>query len=222
MGDPRRIKKQYAKPRRPFETDRFESELKLVGAYGLRNKREFWKHRSELSAYRRQARYLLGIPAAERVKEEKELVDKLTHLGILKTEPTLDNVLDLTLPDVLERRLQTLVFRKGLACSVYHARQLVAHGQIALGQARVMTPGRTISITEEESIGYSRESHLNDPAHPARVAASDAAQRASMAPQEEPEPEIEARPPPSRPRRETEEAEVEPKGTDIEMEGDRI
>lgn len=222
MGDPRRIKKQYVKPRRPFETDRFESELKQVGAFGLRNKREFWRHRSELSAYRRQARYLLGLPSADRVKEEKELIDKLTHLGILKTEPTLDNVLDLTLPDVLERRLQTIVFRKGFACSMYHARQLVVHGHISLGPARVQTPSRVISVAEEDSIGYSRASHLNDPAHPARVAASEAAKRVSMAPQEEPEPEMETRPPPSRPRRETEEAEVEPKGADIDMEGDRI
>ncbi len=222
MGDPRRSKQQYAKPRRPFETDRFEAELKLVGAFGLRNKREIWKHKSELSAYRRQARYLLGLSSTDRVKEEKELIDKLTHLGVLKTEPTLENVLDLTLPDVLERRLQTLIFRKGLACSMHHARQLVVHGHIALNQARVQTPGRIMSIAEEDSITYSRASGLNDPAHPSRVAASDAAKRASMAPQEEPEPEMEARPMSSRPRRETEGTEVGPKDADTELEGDRI
>ncbi len=179
MGDPRRQKQKYAKPKRPFENDRFEQELKMVGAYGLRNKRELWKHRTELSRYRRIARALLALPPEDRVKEEQELITKLTRYGILKTEPTLENVLDLTLPDVLERRLQTIVFRKGLAASIYHARQLIVHGHIGLNQARVRTPSRVITLAEEEHIGYVPKSPLNNESHPARVAAVDAAGRAA-------------------------------------------
>ncbi|MHA1858626.1 MAG: 30S ribosomal protein S4 [Candidatus Thorarchaeota archaeon] len=181
MGDPRRQKKKYATPKRPFDSDRFETELQLVGTYGLRNKRELWKHRTKLSSYRRQARQLLALPPEERAQREKELIDKLLREGILKGEPTLDSILDLTLEDVLERRLQTIVFRKGLACSIYHARQLVTHGHIALDGARVTTPSRIITVEEEPRIGYSPKSPLNDPSHPARLAAAEVAQRTAAA-----------------------------------------
>ena len=196
MGDPRRSKKKYVAPKRPFDSDRFEQELQLIGTYGLRNKRELWKHRTRLSEYRRQARNLLALPEDERSKAEKELVNKLVRYGILTTEPTLDHVLDLTLEDLLERRLQTIVFKTGLACSVYHARQLVTHGHIALDQARVMTPSRIITTVEEGRLSYTGKSPLNDDSHPARIAASDAAKRVTeeVIPEgEKPETDMEAK-----------------------------
>ncbi len=187
MGDPRSQKKKYVAPKTPFDSDRFEQELQMVGIYGLRNKKELWKHRTELSNYRRQARNLLALPVSERALQERELVDKLARLGILTAEPTLDHVLDLTMENLLERRLQTLVFRKGLASSMHHARQLVTHGHIALDTARVDTPQRIIAVAEENRIQYSSKSALNDASHPARIAASDAATRASAARLEEDE-----------------------------------
>jgi small subunit ribosomal protein S4 len=189
MGDPRRQKKKYVTPKRPFDSDRFEQELQMIGSYGLRNKHELWRHRTELSNYRRNARNLLALPQQERGQFEKEIVDKLVRLGVLTKEPTLDNVLDLTLENVLERRLQTIVFRKGLACSLHHARQLVTHGHVALDGARVKTPSRIISISEEDRISYSHRSPMNDESHPARIAASQVAQRIAEEPKEEVEDE---------------------------------
>ncbi|NHI83039.1 MAG: 30S ribosomal protein S4 [Candidatus Thorarchaeota archaeon] len=182
MGDPRKSKKKYVKPKRPFESDRFESELQLVGTYGLRNKKELWRHRTELSNYRRQARSLLALSVDDRAQLEHELIRKLTRLGFLSGSPDLDDVLDLSLEDVLERRLQTIVLRKGLACSPHHARQLVTHGHIALNSSRVTTPSRLITVAEEEQIRYAARSPLNDESHPTRIAASTAAQRAKAAP----------------------------------------
>jgi small subunit ribosomal protein S4 len=179
MGDPRKQKKKYVAPKKPFDSDRFEQELQMIGVYGLRNKKELWKHRTELSGYRRQARNLLALPLAEREQHERELVSKLSRLGILTTEPTLDHVLDLTMENLLERRLQTIVFRKGLASSMHHARQIVTHGHIALDAARVNTPQRLITVAEEDRLQYTTKSALNDASHPARIAASDAAKRVS-------------------------------------------
>lgn len=179
MGDPRKQKKKYIAPKKPFDSDRFEQELQMIGVYGLRNKRELWTHRTELSNYRRQARNLLALPIADREQHERELVNKLTRLGILTTEPTLDHVLDLTMENLLERRLQTVVFRKGLASSMHHARQIVTHGHIALGAARVNTPQRMMTVGEEDRLQYTTKSALNDASHPARIAASDAAKRVS-------------------------------------------
>ena len=151
----------------------------MIGVYGLRKKKELWVHKTKLSNYRRQARNLLALPASEREQQERELVNKLTRLGILTTEPTLDHVLDLTMENLLERRLQTIVFRKGLASSMHHARQLVTHGHIALDSARVNTPKRIITVAEEDRLQYTAKSALNDASHPARIAASDAATRVS-------------------------------------------
>lgn len=184
MGDPRTQSKKYVLPKAPFDTDRFEQELQLIGLYGLRNKQEVWKHRTELSNYRRQARQLLALPPSDRAPVEKELITKLTRIGILIAEPTLDSVLDLTLENLLERRLQTLVFRKGLAASMHHARQLVVHGHIAIDNARVTTPARLITIDESDRITYSAKSSLNDQSHPARIAASNAATRVIAPPEE--------------------------------------
>ncbi len=181
MGDPRKQKKKYVAPKKPFDSDRFEQELQMVGVYGLRNKKELWKHKTELSNYRRQARNLLALPVSERALHERELVTKLARLGILTTEPTLDHVLDLTMEDLLERRLQTVVFRKGLASSMHHARQIVTHGHIALDAARVDTPQRLITVAEGDRLQYTTKSALNDASHPARIAASDAAKRVSAA-----------------------------------------
>ncbi|MHA1481749.1 MAG: 30S ribosomal protein S4, partial [Candidatus Thorarchaeota archaeon] len=152
MGDPRKLKKKYVTPKRPFDSDRFEQELEFVGSYGLRNKRELWRHSTKLSNFRRNARNLLALDVSERGQLEGELVQKLISQGMLQRDSLLDNVLDLTIEDVLERRLQTIVFRKGLACSIYHARQLVTHGHIALDGARVSTPGRIITIGEEDRL----------------------------------------------------------------------
>ncbi len=184
MGDPRRQKKKYVVPKRPYDTERFEQELELIGAFGLRNKRELWRHSTELSNYRRQARQMLALPPSERQQIEKELVDKLAKIGILTEEPSLDSVLDLTLENILERRLQTIVFRKGMAASMHHARQLVAHGHIGLDSARVTTPARLITMGEADRIEYTNKSSLNDQSHPARIAASDAATRVVAPPEE--------------------------------------
>lgn len=177
MGDPRRQKKKYVSPKRPFDSDRFEQELELVGSYGLRNKKELWKHRTDLSNYRRTARKLQGLSVTERAQLESELIEKLVRYGILIAEPSLDSVLDLTLENLLARRLQTIVFRKGLAASLHHARQLVTHGHISLDGSRVMTPARLITSGEEDRIAYSAKSSLNDESHPARIAARDVASR---------------------------------------------
>ncbi len=177
MGDPRRQKKKYVTPKRPFDTERFEQELQMIGMYGLRNKKELWRHKTDLSNYRRTARNLLALPESERKLMESELLNKLIRLGILTGEPVLDNVLDLTLEDMLERRLQTIVFRKGLACSMYHARQLVTHGHVSINESRVNTPSRILTVLEEENLTYSRKSPLLDESHPARIAASDVARR---------------------------------------------
>jgi len=149
MGDPRRQRRKHETPRFPWRTDVLQSELKLIGQYGLRNKRELWRHKTTLSRFRELARSLLGMPAEQRQRIEKQLLDRLNRLGILAGTAVLDDVLDLAIEDLLERRLQTLVFSKGMAKSVYQARQLITHGHIAIDGKRVPSPSYIVLRDDE-------------------------------------------------------------------------
>jgi small subunit ribosomal protein S4 len=108
----------------------------------------------------------------ERKTQEKQLLGRLTRLGILPEESALDDVLDLTLGDILERRLQTMVFHMGLAQSMQQSRQLIAHGHIAIDGRRVSTPSYLVLKGEETKIAYSPKSPLTNPDHPLTKAAN--------------------------------------------------
>ena len=102
-------------------------------------------------------------------KMENELLAQLKKKGILQETAVLDNVLDLTIDDILERRLQTIVFRKGLARTIFQSRQLITHGHVTIDNRRVTIPGYIVRKTEEPTVIYSPESELANPAHAVRV-----------------------------------------------------
>ena len=166
MGDPKKQRKKYDTPRFPWQIDTLEAELKLLGQYGLRNKREIWRHKTLLSKYRGIGRSLLGMPVEERRIQEKQILDKLHRLGILPDAAALDDVLDLALEDILGRRLQTLVFQRGLAQSIQQSRQLITHGHIAIEGRRVSSPSYLVLKDEEPKIAYTPKSPLANPDHP--------------------------------------------------------
>ena len=78
MGDPKKQRKKYETPRHPWRGLQMQEELKLVGDYGLRNKHELWKYRSEISRIRGVARSLLAKSPEERARTERDI---LTRLG---------------------------------------------------------------------------------------------------------------------------------------------
>ncbi len=166
MGDPKKQRKKYEPPRFPWRTDVLQAELKLLGQYGLRNKRELWRHRTMLSKFRGIARSLLGMPPEQRKKLETQLLSKLHRLGILPEKTALDDVLDLSIEDILERRLQTIVFQKGLTKSIHQARQLITHRHIVIGKRKVYSPSYLVLRYEEASIAYAPASPLSNSKHP--------------------------------------------------------
>ncbi|MHA1865815.1 MAG: 30S ribosomal protein S4, partial [Candidatus Heimdallarchaeaceae archaeon] len=93
-------------------------------------------------------------------------------LGLLPPGADLDTVLALDVRSVLNRRLQTIVFNKGLARSPYQARQFVVHRHIALNGRVVTSPGRLITVEEEDLISYAPRSPLNRDDHPAKPQAT--------------------------------------------------
>ncbi len=154
MGDPKKPRKKWEGPRHPWRREVLIEELKLLGTYGLRNKRELWRAKTMVRRFRHQARSLLATPKEIREKVEKALLNKLYRMGLVGENATLEDILDLRVEDLLERRLQTIVYRKGLARTVYQARQLIVHGHIAIGGRRITSPGYIVSREEEELVDY--------------------------------------------------------------------
>ena len=123
-----------------------------MGSYGLRNKRELWKAQTEVARIRNQARALLAISAEVRHEKERRLLNFLNRLGLVKEGATLDDILNLKIEDLLERRLQTLVMKKSGAKSPYQARQVVSHGHVSIGNRKVNIPGYLVRVDEEQGI----------------------------------------------------------------------
>ena len=174
MGYPGKNHKQYEKPTRKFEKERQADEVKLIVTYGLRNKREVWKAQSVLRRYRRAARDITAMgsagadPKAVETKR-RQLLESLERIGFVPADAGIESVLSLSIEQHLERRLQTIVYRKGLARSPKQARQFVTHGHIMVGGRKVTIPGYQVSRAEEGQITYAAHSPMANDVHPERA-----------------------------------------------------
>ena len=154
MGHPRKARKKYDTPPHPWNAERIKSENKLMAKYGLKNKKEIWKADTLVRNYSRQARYLLGFSEDQVKTEIDELLGHLKRTGILDESAPLESILDLTVEDILRRRLQTVVHQKGLARTAKEARMFVVHGHIALDDKKVNSPSYVVKKGEEDLVGF--------------------------------------------------------------------
>ncbi len=145
----KRQSKQYETPGRGWQGDRISTESTIQEDYGLANKREVWKAQSAVRQFRRRAR---DLNAEEDEEQEAELIDRLVSLDILDEGAELHEILEIDIDDILERRLQTLVYRRGLAETMKEARQLVSHGHIRVGDRTITIPGYLVTAEEETNI----------------------------------------------------------------------
>lgn len=152
MGDPKLPRRAWRKPKRPLNYDLKMDELKLLGQFGLKTKRELWKARTELSRVRNQARSLLALGRDVREEREPVLMRSLARIGLVGDGSTLDDVLNLDVKNLLERRLQTIVVKRLGFRTPYQARQAVVHGHVMIGDRVVTIPSYTVDVGEEESV----------------------------------------------------------------------
>ena len=145
----RRSKKTYKRQQKMWNKARIERDKKLKKDFGLVKEREIWRAETMLRKYRRLAR---DVMATKDKNKGKELLEKLSRMGILEKGAGIDDVLGLTVEEVLERRLQTVVFRLGLANTQKQARQMITHGHIKVNGRKTRYPSRLILKGEEDKI----------------------------------------------------------------------
>ena len=174
MGDPKFPRRSYDAPSHPWRGDRIKAETEICKAYGLKNKRELWKAQAVLRNLRNQSKLL---QARVRLNDEQAqleaslLLKKCGRMGLLPIDgSTLDDVLGLTQEAMLNRRLQTLVHRKGLAATPKQARQLIVHGHVSIDGRKVTIPGYIVKRGEEEKIDFNAHSPISNELHPLRTA----------------------------------------------------
>jgi len=152
----------WQKPKRPLNYDLIMDELKTLGTFGLKTKRELWKTQTELSRVRLQARSLLALRQDERERKEPILMQSLSKIGLVNEDSTLDDVLNLQVTDLLSRRLQTIAQKKLYFKTPYQARQAIVHGHIMIGDSVVTIPSYIVKTLEEAKIHLIPESRFNE------------------------------------------------------------
>ena len=151
------VSKTFRKPKRPFEKERLDGEMKVVGEYGLKNKREVWRVNYALAKIRTAARNLLTLDekSEARIFQGDALLRRMMRLGmLLENERKLDYVLGLTSAKIMERRLQTKVFKLGLAKSIHHARTLIRQRHIRVGKQICDIPSFLVRVDSEKHIDF--------------------------------------------------------------------
>src|SRR3989344_709055 len=170
MGDPKKHRNQYSRPGKIWNRESIDREKILMREYGLKNKEELWKFDSVLRNFRKQAKNLIARRGEQQAdKEGKQLIAKLVKLNILKPDAVLEDVLGLDNKSLLDRRLQSIVLKRGLARSINQARQFVVHGHISVGENKVNVPSYLVNSDEESLITFSGNSSLSREEHPERL-----------------------------------------------------
>jgi len=152
MGAPRKLRKKYSVPRTLWNSERIGEESALLEEYGLKNVRELWIVKEELSKIRNQARSMLGL-GEKGQKEFEVLASRISKMGYIKSQ-AIEDLLGLEIRAILERRLQSLVLRKALAKSMKQARQLITHGFIAIDGKKISIPSYLVPVDLEDKISY--------------------------------------------------------------------
>lgn len=169
MGSPKQIRRKYEGPRHPWQRKRIESEKGIFKEYGFVNKAEIWKMTSLLKGFAYQAKRLFAVKTMQGELEKRQLFQRLEKIGLLKPGSALDDILGLTIDDLLNRRLQTLVYKKGLARTIKQARQFIVHNHITCGGQLITVPSYLVPVGNEATISFLQCSTLAKEDHPERI-----------------------------------------------------
>jgi len=169
MGNIKKHRKKYQSPSHPWQATRMKEETEIRREFGIRRKKEIWKLRSKIRTWMRQAKALVSQRTEQAEREKKQLLDKLTSLSLIPEQAKLNDVLDISLSALFQRRLQSIVVKKNLARTMKQARQFITHKHIQVNGVAVTKPSYLVHQNEEASISFTSNSALTSEDHPERV-----------------------------------------------------
>lgn len=185
MGTPKRIRRKYDTPIHPWIKSQIDDEKRVASTYGAKNKREIWKMDTLLKKFKSQAKYLIAATGDQAEVEKQHLFRRMKELGLAGSDVDFDHVLGLTLDDVMKRRLQTIVYEKGLARSPKQARQFITHEHVLVGGRMITSPSYLVTVSEESKIEFAPSSPLYSEQHPERASPEDEKDMKGKAPKME-------------------------------------
>jgi len=169
MGDIKKIKKKYSKPSHPWRIARIEEENAICKEYGIPKKNELWKAIAKLESFKNQAKKLSTLQGVQADLERDNLFKKLQSYNLINIGDSTDAILGITLKNVLDRRLQTLILKKGLTKTMKQARQMITHRHVSINNKIVSSPSYIVKVAEESSLSISPKSPFYDQNHVERV-----------------------------------------------------
>ncbi|MFH0869962.1 MAG: 30S ribosomal protein S4 [archaeon] len=169
MGDPKKTRRKYDTPTHPWFRTRIEEEKKVLKEFGLKTKKDIWKMETILRGFKDQVKNLASRFDDQSKLEEQQLISRLNSLGLTNPGDQLDKVLGLELKDILNRRLQTLLVKKGLARSMKQSRQFITHGHVLVDKKKITFPSYLVGVKEEGLVEFVPTSSLFKEDHPERV-----------------------------------------------------
>lgn len=169
MGDPRKLRKKYSTPSHPWQKLRIDEEKILMTEFGFKNKKELWKLSSKLRGFKSRVKKLIPLHDPKSEDQKAELLLKLQNFDLVGQTAVLEDILGITLNNLCERRLSTIVYKKGLARSIRQARQFITHEHILLGERKITFPSYLVTSAEELMITFADNSSLKSEDHPERL-----------------------------------------------------
>jgi small subunit ribosomal protein S4 len=170
MGVIAKHRPKYISHKKRWDKQTILDEAVLTKDYAIRNKKEIRKAEYLLTKFKGIAKELNVSEELQNSAQAKNFIANLKAMGYLKpTAATLDEVLDIKLRDILERRLSNILYRHKLAKTPAQARQFIVHRHVEVSGTVVTSPGHLVSLEEEATLTFNNRSALSDEAHPERA-----------------------------------------------------
>jgi len=148
----KRKHKTYSRPKRPFDKERINEEVRIKKEFGLKNKKEIWKAEAKIKLIREKAKKLISAS----VEKQQALFDRLKKIGL--NINSIADILSLDKEDYLKRRLQTVLVNKKIARTPKSARQLITHKKVLVDGKIIDSPSYIVPIELEGKISLKIES----------------------------------------------------------------